>query len=1395
MEAANTTPSTSKVIIQCTDPDNLLEPFESRLSGWTPLRNLHWKSPTRPLRSIPSLSVSLVRKVPTQNGATAGTRRHQIPGLRETPYLKLYLLRCDDKEGYKESARKEIKQWIKENTLEKESKSVLRNQEHHDAYEWMIIHVVVPGTAAATQAKSSKHISLEMTESTDSVNSTSKSKWPGKSTSTIFDKLRADFNSSKSAIPRVAQVRLTEQGKPPGALSLKEIEEQWQDLVDNLKAAILGSFDTRVSEYEEDIRERENQRSLPGWNFCTFFVLKEGLARGFENVGLLDDALAAYNELEMGLDTVIKENTSDDADSPGALLPYSRDLKQIIRKALDTASEELLDSSGQFSSFTLTDIVQSVQRGTALDIDGDRYRDLILKNQVSALDLRIYMFTRKMDILLRQSKLTISARGSNSSQIDFSIVSALAEMASSFLTFATREYRSDFYAAWGGRLSGVERITQRVVISNVVATWTWSATFQIIARLLPALQKNALNLAESHDILSKQLLARDEVQEKRPVSQDRHSMSSDTSSSRQKDRSRSLPRGASISQDQSEAPAHQPKPLKRIGYDEVCASIARLLLLARNVLEELPATSPYTESLRNFQLAGQHRGSGKSHRISSWGPAELVNGSAHDHSPTNTESQLLCLDSAILMQASSSDAFNNLYLLLSACAGRLFDLAGQHRALSQVLTELAVHAYSSGQKSLAASYLGKFLDVDLDGGVAFRQSFAGVLYAECLNATESPNRYAQCHLACMQTFAAQESVDMTRYYFERLLEVATLIDPVTVSMSSIIKIQSIDKVISHFDDRDGFRLSLQFRSNVQLSLVADEMNLVVSSAGQSDPEHVRLTGPQELHLESKTGMLIFSSNVNTHGWYNLEHLEIKFCNLVLRHDFQHEPEQTVMRSSKFQPPSVLVFPRSDALSVSLMPSPEIVLGQTRKLSLVVQPGPKEISTIRIRVRAASAGLRLNLHDACQEPLTTVREDDSRVLELHAVHASLNTTIEIPYSLETASDPSLTVKCEVNYTTNEETFTLYQVCSVDVILPVSVNVQDVHRDTHWFSRFFIRPATLVPIVLRNCTIEKDSDVQVVTGSDFDQPVMVFPQQPATWTVRLRHSGKTKPRLVLNVEYQCLDETILTILKNKFEALIQQSDHPQASSFLSTHLIQTVKHGWTEQDLEVAGLTREIELWRMQDMDWPSVLCAFNRPAREHLRATIEQWQSEVSPIPIDLDEAPVRLLKLVVNLLPPPPVIKTGLQLASDFTTVPMGQPLMCELSLEVSGLGEDGHADKLEFSYELFAPSEAWLIGGRKKGSFHAETNAISIQVVLFPQRVGILLLPMIDVRCRRHEHTTQGHVQVVDVPIDVHNRTLSKSLQVTSNMRSTTIGLSNDEETRASSGTLLDSQSMVEPG
>lgn len=56
-----------------------------------PLRNLHWKSSNRPLRSIQSLQVEM-----RQYSPSGDEQPHQMPiSLLEKPYLNMMLVKCD----------------------------------------------------------------------------------------------------------------------------------------------------------------------------------------------------------------------------------------------------------------------------------------------------------------------------------------------------------------------------------------------------------------------------------------------------------------------------------------------------------------------------------------------------------------------------------------------------------------------------------------------------------------------------------------------------------------------------------------------------------------------------------------------------------------------------------------------------------------------------------------------------------------------------------------------------------------------------------------------------------------------------------------------------------------------------------------------------------------------------------------------------------------------------------------------------------------------------------------------------------------------------------------------------------------------------------------------------
>ena len=337
------------------------------------------------------------------SAALPSPRRHQIPGLHQTPYLRIRLFRCDDREAYRSTGRKQLRDWVKERTSTLHGSSSAGQHENHDAFEWLILHVVPPDTPAANEPRFSSTSSKE--SGATSEKSSSSSKWPGKSSGTLYEKLKTDFNDSgKHAADRVAQVRLSKTAVPPPTMpslasgtqsydmSSQEREQTWDDVIIKMKALILMSFDLRVAQYEEDIREREAQRALPGWNFCTFFLLKEGLARGFESVGLVDDALVGYDELSVGLDAIVHDQASNTSeDQTATFLQNTEDLKALVQL---TSSDSDKDKQTSFKVFEQP--LSTIRKD---------YRELILSNNISIFDFKCYIFSRQMALLLRLSNV------------------------------------------------------------------------------------------------------------------------------------------------------------------------------------------------------------------------------------------------------------------------------------------------------------------------------------------------------------------------------------------------------------------------------------------------------------------------------------------------------------------------------------------------------------------------------------------------------------------------------------------------------------------------------------------------------------------------------------------------------------------------------------------------------------------------------------------------------------------------------------------------------------------------------------------------------------------------------------------------------------------------------
>ncbi|KAF8212360.1 trafficking protein particle complex subunit 10 [Mycena galopus ATCC 62051] len=297
--------------------------IHTALLAQLPLRNIHWKSPSRPsIRTIQELDISLVPLESLRDEHTS-----QIPAtLLEKPFLNMYIVTCEDNdlETYKTSIKRQIKDWHSVVTTRK-------NQ------EWLILHIVRPDS----RTPSGNFFQLK---------------------GSVLDKLKGDFNTDRR--DRCVQLAWTSGFGSPTV---------WAEFLNKLKDGLLSSFDLAVSQREDEVKRSESQRQMPGWNFCTFFILKESLAGSFQGVNLFEDALLQYDELEASFYQVLKE------------------------KSLSWFGTLITPSSNDDSS-------------PLLSISKKPYRDLILSNTISVFDFRIYLLARQCALLANLGRVNEVSR-------------------------------------------------------------------------------------------------------------------------------------------------------------------------------------------------------------------------------------------------------------------------------------------------------------------------------------------------------------------------------------------------------------------------------------------------------------------------------------------------------------------------------------------------------------------------------------------------------------------------------------------------------------------------------------------------------------------------------------------------------------------------------------------------------------------------------------------------------------------------------------------------------------------------------------------------------------------------------------------------------------------------
>ncbi|KAI8051253.1 hypothetical protein BDF22DRAFT_692769 [Syncephalis plumigaleata] len=295
-----------QITVTYADPTGIWPRIETEFRKLFPLRNLSWLSLREQRRTIDSVNIHLEPFEAISPPATTPDL------LLNRPFLNILFVQGEDLEAYRQTLRQQIKEWL----------DVIATRKPQ---EWLIVHV----TEQETRNNTSKYLMMK---------------------TTVYDKLRTDFNTRRD---RCIQIRATEK-----ALT----DPLWQELSNRMKEGIMGSFRQHVIYNEDDVRRLDAQRQMPGWNYCTFFLMKENMAQTYEMLGLHDEALMQYDELEASYFLVERES---------ALAWFS----SFGGKDLGDDSADIFDSKRK------------------------PYRTLIQDNSISLFDLQVYMFSRQCELL------------------------------------------------------------------------------------------------------------------------------------------------------------------------------------------------------------------------------------------------------------------------------------------------------------------------------------------------------------------------------------------------------------------------------------------------------------------------------------------------------------------------------------------------------------------------------------------------------------------------------------------------------------------------------------------------------------------------------------------------------------------------------------------------------------------------------------------------------------------------------------------------------------------------------------------------------------------------------------------------------------------------------------
>lgn len=170
----------------------------------------------------------------------------------------------------------------------------------------------------------------------------------------LADKIRFDFNDK--APLNIVTLRHQNEG----------LLSNMNEFVGTVSSCLHLAANTHLELMDEEIRKMDLQRTLPGWNYCKFFLVKEEKILLLLSLGMTVEALVAYDELEATLFDILDSSSESDSATFASILP----------------PRELIAGSDLY------------------DLESKPYRHMMQHSEISLYEFGVYLFSSQSAILI-----------------------------------------------------------------------------------------------------------------------------------------------------------------------------------------------------------------------------------------------------------------------------------------------------------------------------------------------------------------------------------------------------------------------------------------------------------------------------------------------------------------------------------------------------------------------------------------------------------------------------------------------------------------------------------------------------------------------------------------------------------------------------------------------------------------------------------------------------------------------------------------------------------------------------------------------------------------------------------------------------------------------------------